>query len=328
MTEQPSAQIWTQLRADRPHVEDRLTLQAVMHGDEETAISMGVDHVGALHLLIPVSRAPSSGEPPDLNGLKVRHRLLETGRYLDLVAAPSHEAVFTPFCRQVIEAVHLQRREPWAAVAATIRAWQSAWRQSREFMDKATQVGLVGELYILRHLMIACLGAQAVYHWSGPDRERHDFVSEQLHIEVKTTRRSRHEHEISRADQLTPPTGGQLLLASVQLEETIGGDTSLATLIDDITGLLRTDAAALDTFLAKLSALGWTDEMRRSGELVRFALRHVAIFEVDEDFPRLPDDFDPPSGIVAIRYTISLANLPTLDVGEVSELVRLSARPD
>jgi hypothetical protein len=82
----------------------------------ETALSIAMDQPGYLHLLIPIERGPSGPKPTDLNGLRVRHRRLETGEVIDLSAPPSHERVFTPFCRDIVNAVLVQRREPWAAV--------------------------------------------------------------------------------------------------------------------------------------------------------------------------------------------------------------------
>jgi hypothetical protein len=184
-------------------------------------------------------------------------------------------------------------------------------------MSKQAQIGLIGELLILRRVMVPALGPQAVFRWSGPQRERHDFVYGTIHLEVKTTKTSRHEHEISRLDQLWAPPGRRLLLASVQIEESIGGATTLADLIDELVQVFRVDSAASDDFLTKLVQVEWDDEMRRSGELIRFHFRDAALYEVDEVFPRLPDGFSPPAGVIAIRYTISLANLPPIDASDV-----------
>jgi Putative PD-(D/E)XK family member, (DUF4420) len=185
----------------------------------ETPLSMAMDVARNLHLLIPVQRGPSSPKAPDLNGLKVRHRRLESGEILDLVASPSHEHVFNPVCKDILDAILVEQRDPWSAVAAIIRIWQSAWKPARQEMDKTVQVGLFGELLVLQTLMIPCIGSVAVDQWSGPESERHDFAGARLHIEVKTTRKSRHEHEISRLDQLRVPAGCQLLLVSIQLEQ-------------------------------------------------------------------------------------------------------------
>ncbi len=322
MADGPTPQQWAALRAVRPQGEDALATMPITSDGIESPLSLAMDHAGHLHLLIPVQGGPSAAPPADLNGLKVRHRSLETGEVLDLTAPPSHEQVFTPFCRDIVDAVVIQGREPWKAVAATIRAWQSAWKPVRQEMDKTVQVGLFGELLVLRSLMIPCLGPAAVDQWSGPDSERHDFVSGRLHIEVKTTRKSRPEHEISRLDQLRVPAGRQLLLASIQLEQSVGGAETLATQVDAVIDLLRGDAAALDAFMTKMVGMGWSEEMRNSGELLRFFVRGAEVYAVDDDFPRLPDDFQAPSGVVSVKYTVDLANLPSLGMDEASAIIK------
>jgi hypothetical protein len=317
---------WAQLRAVRPQNEDALASIPVTVDGSGTPLSVAMDQTGHLHLLIPVDHGPAGTPPSDLNGLKVRHRRLEIGEVVDLSAPPSHEQVFTPFCRDIVEAVVCQGREPWKAVAATIRAWQSAWKPVRPAMEKTVQVGLFGELLVLHRLMIRALGPAAVDQWSGPESERHDFVGDQLHIEVKTTRKSRPEHEISRLDQLQSPAGCQLLFVSVQLEESIGGNESLATEMDAVVDRLRGDTAALDWFMTKMANMGWSEEMRNTGELLRFFVRGAEVYAVDEDFPRLPDDFLPPSGVVSVKYTIDLANVPSLGMDEAISTIE-SANP-
>jgi hypothetical protein len=326
MADGPTPQQWAELRANRPPSEDALVTMPITVDGTETPLSMAMDQPGHLHLLIPVQRGPAGQKLPDLNGLKARHRHLEFGDVLDLSSPPSHEQVFTPFCRDVVDAVVAQRREPWAAVGTTIRAWQSAWKPIRQEMEKSVQVGLFGELLVLNTLMLPSLGSTAVGQWSGPESERHDFVGDRLHLEVKTTRKGRAEHEISRLDQLSVSTGCRLLFVSIQLEESIGGAQTLATQVDAAFDALRTDAAALDLFMLKMFNMGWSDNMRQTGELLRFNVRDSGIYEVDSDFPRLPDDFAPPRGVIAIKYTIDLANLPTLGAGEAIAVIK-SANP-
>ena len=52
-----------------------------------------------------------------------------------------------------------------------------------------------------------------------------------------------------------------------------------------------------------------------------FFLRDAFVYAVDEDFPRLPDDFVPPSGVVSVKYTVDLANLPALGMNEVLAVI-------
>ncbi len=324
MVDMPSAKHWSDLRRARPVSDDALALLSVEVAGEPTGLSIGMDSRGWLHLLVPCEDGSSREQVPDLNCLRMRHRKLMEGAFIELSAPPSHERVFSPFCREIISAVCEEGREPWRALSAIVRAWQSAWKPIRPEMDKTTQIGLFGELVVLRYLLIPALGPRAVASWSGPEYERHDFVLDHLHIEVKTTRKLRVEHEISRLDQLHVPPGKELLLVSIQLEDTAAGRETLATQLDAVIDQLRSDAAALDSFMAKMVNVGWSDEIRTSGELMRFELRDSGIYPVDEGFPRLPESFNPPSGVVALRYTIDLANLPTIGMDEAIQRVQTS----
>jgi hypothetical protein len=308
---------WRDLRARKSPGEELSLTAPVRFGDEETGLELAVDAAGALHLLAPVAGPPNRELPPDYNGLRLRHARLGEAECLDLRSPAAHETMFAALCGQVIEAIHGEGRDTWAAAVSIVRSWQSAWRLLRQPLSRGEQIGLAGELLMLRMVWLPALGPDAVHLWSGPDKERHDFVSDQIHMEVKATTRSRHEHEISRVDQLVAPEGCRLLFASVQLEESAAGAQSLATLIDAVIDDIRRDAAAVDGFMTRLNALNWSDEMRRASELVRFHFRDAQIFDVNEEFPRLPHDFRLPPGVLSIRYTISVANLPVLDSAEV-----------
>jgi hypothetical protein len=322
MIEPPSPELWAQLRSRRPAYEEALETSVIAGVPGARPSMYAMDRRGELHLLLPVDGPPPDHRLADLRGLRVRQQeLAGQGAYVDLVAGASHEEMFSPLCAAVLNCIVQQGRLPWDAVTSTVRAWQAAWKGAQSCMEKTVQVGLYGELLILEHIMLPALGPRAVLHWSGPDRERHDFVGERMHLEVKTTRRRRHEHEISRVDQLHAPEGRTLYLASVILEESAAGAGTLATRIDAVSQLLGTAPAESDEFQAKLVQLGWSDEMRRTGELMRFHHSDSIILTVDDGFPRLPPGFVLPAGVVALRYTVDLANLPVLDKEEVVEAV-------
>jgi hypothetical protein len=97
------------------------------------------------------------------------------------------------------------------------------------------------------------------------------------------------------------------------------GSETLVNLVDSVTAAVRHDPAAIDSFLTKLDGLDWSDDMRRSSDLVRFHVRDAQIFEVDDEFPQLPANSILLNGVLAVRYTISLANLPQLDIAEVRQ---------
>ena len=198
---------------------------------------------------------------------------------------------------------------------------RAALRPLTPELSTAEQIGLFGELWVLSNVLFPTLGSRVCHLWSGPESERHDFVGQGVHVEVKTTTRSEPKHEISRLDQLKAPASKRLLFVSVMLEKSLGGDETLADRVDEIREKLGSDGRALDAFDSRLAQLGWHEGLRQTGALLRFTFRDVHVFEVTGDFPRLPDDYLPPLGVTGIKYSINVGSLPSLEVSEVREVL-------
>ena len=280
---------------------------------------IGVEEDGCLHLMIAVGEEPDD-IPQELEAVMVR--VVETDRlYLDVSSKAHYEMIFTPLADQMFYGISVQGRRPIDAVADAIAEFRGAMKPLKAAMTLSEQIGLFGEIWVLRNVLIPAIGARACRLWSGPQAERHDFVGEKAHIEVKTTTRTEDRHEISRLDQLRAPVDKQLLLASIQIERSDGGDMTLATLIDNVLEILGTDGYAINQFQSRLASAQWHDGLRQSSELQRFSLRDAQFFEVEGSFPRMPDDYVPPRGIVAIRYTIDLSARSVLDMNTVNAIV-------
>lgn len=281
---------------------------------------MGVEDDGSLHLMIAVREEPKE-IPQELEAVMVR--VVQTDRlYLDVMSKGHYEMIFTPLANQIFTGVAVQGRKPIDAVCDAIAEFRGAMKPLKAALSLTEQIGLVGEVWVLRHVLLPVLGPRACWLWTGPDSERHDFIGELAHIEVKTTTRSEDRHEISRLDQLRAPAGKALLLASVQLERTEAGEMTLATLIDSVVAELGNDGYAVAQFNSRLSAAQWHDGIRQSSELQRFNLRDAQFFKVEGDFPRMPDVYVPPRGIVSIKYTIDLSARAVLDFRQVTETVQ------
>lgn len=306
---------WARLRGQRPPHEDIYEQAAE---DFEAAL-VGVSDDGRLHLLLAIDVAPQ-GLPPDLQSLQVR--ILE-GRqiWLDVSARSHHEDLLTLVANKVLHAIRIEGRDPAMSVERIIDDIRAALRPLTPDLGATEQIGLFGELWVLSNVLFPTLGSRVCHLWSGPESERHDFVGQGVHVEVKTTTRSEPKHEISRIDQLKAPIGKRLLFASVMLERSLGGNETLADRVDEIREKLGTDGQALDVFDSRLAQLGWHEGLRQTGALLRFTFRDVHIFEVAGAFPRLPDDYVPPLGVIGIKYSINVANLPSLDVSEVQEVL-------
>ncbi len=306
---------WASLREQRLPHEDIYEQAAE---DLEAAL-IGVSVEGRLHLLLAIDVAPQN-LPPDLQSLQVR--ILEGGQtWLDVSARSHHEELLTLVANKVLYAIRIEGRDPAVSVERIIDEMRAALRPLAPDLSTAEQIGLFGELWVLSNVLLPTLGPRVSHLWSGPESERHDFVGQGVHIEVKTTTRSEPKHEISRLDQLKAPANKRLLFVSVMLERSLGGDETLADRVDEIREKLGSDGHALDAFDSRLAQLGWHEGLRQTGALLRFTFRDVHVFEVAGNFPRLPDDYMPPPGVTGIKYSINVGSLPSLDVSEVREVL-------
>ncbi len=287
---------------------------------------IGVDEDGRLLLLLPISEEPEQ-LPQDLQAITVR--TIETDQLYLVLSAPSHhEALFSTLSNQILYGIGGEGRKAVDSAKGAIAEFRAALKPVEPDLTMSEQIGLFGELWVLDNVLIPVFGPKGCLAWSGPSKEKHDFVGEFAHLEVKTTTGSDDRHEISRVDQLRVPQGKRLLFASIKLERSIGGVETVATRIDEVRSLLGNDGHAIDSFESNLAKMKWHDSLRQSGELFKFNFRDAHLFEVEGAFPRLPDEYIPPRGIVAIKYIIDISSLPTLskeDVGDI--LIGKTRRP-
>ena len=310
-------QRWARLREECPPHE---TIYELADDDYEAGL-IGVSDDGRLHLLLAIDLAPLS-LPPDLQSIQVR--VLEGEQiWIDISARSHHEELLTLVANKVMYAIRIEGRDAAVSVERTIDDMRAALRTLIPDLSMNEQIGLFGELWVLSNVLFPTLGTRVCYLWSGPENERHDFVGQGVHVEVKTTTKSEPRHEISRLDQLRAPAGKRLLFISVLVEKSLGGDETLADRVDEIREKLGTDGHALDVFDSRLSQVGWHEGLRQTGALLRFTFRDIHVFEVAESFPRLPDDYIPPLGVTGIKYSINVGSLPSLDVTEVQQILEM-----
>jgi hypothetical protein len=308
---------WARLREQRARHESVYELVA----DDSADGRLGVTEDGRLHLLVAVDLAPPS-LPPDLQSIEVR--VVEDERtWLDVSARSHHEELFTLVANKVLNAIRVDGREPAIAVEKIIDDMRAALRPITQDLGPTEQIGLFGELWVLSNVLFPTVGARLCHLWSGPDGERHDFVGRGVHVEVKATTRSEPKHEISRLDQLRSPAGKRLLLVSVLLERSLGGEETLADRVDEVRKKLGNEGRAIDVFEAQLSKMGWHEGLRQTGSLLRLTFRDVHVFEVAGSFPRLPDDYTPPLGVSGLRYNIDVGSQPSLGVPHVQQILKL-----
>ena len=287
------------------------------------AVRLALGSGGELRLLLPVRQSERIAETPSSQALGIGVATYTLGgtpiRFLDITCASGAlDGVFADVADEIMERI--------AGGASPVEACRTTIEDFRALLiDPAAEVsveeirGLIGELLILRTLL--ALDPTAWKLWRGPLRERHDFRGGSDAIEVKTTGRSTaRKVMISSVDQLMPPADGTLQLVVFQLEETAGGDLSIARLASEVSNVVS-DRQELGRLL---SAVGCPDPEARTWNRCRFCLEGETHYRVDGAFPRIvPGSFvsgSMPAGVESLAYVVNLglADECRLDDGAAS----------
>lgn len=174
-------------------------------------------------------------------------------------------------------------------------------------MSPLKQQGLYGELLYLKEA-IKKNGAAAVYSWTGPDAETHDFYFGANAVEIKTTSsKAPYNVIISSEYQLdNNDITGDLFLIFFALHKSKATGETLPEIISELKTSLSADISALQDFQLKLVKYGYIEnhiELYPYG----YTLRERQQFWIKDDFPRITRQLIP-SGIGSVTYSLSLSN--------------------
>lgn len=317
----PTTELWGDLRRHPVEAFGQFAAHELRVDGETCGLFMAIGHDLGLHLFVPVEPSDASGLPVRLNGLEVHERRVvlghSTGLYVDLASTPAYEAMFTVVAREVARSVAVQGVEGRKAAVRTIRRWQTFWRSPRGgALTRAQQVGLFGEVWWLHRVLIPALGPEAVYRWTGPHGERHDFQGAVLHLESKVTERELPLFRISGLDQLDPPDGKQLALATLQVREEAGAADGLVPEVLGCEQALQEHVAELETLRERLAAAGYRRESEPEWDPLRFRIRGADLHLVDDAFPRLTEariEGGCPPGVSHVGYDLDLSMVTPAD---------------
>ena len=126
------------------------------------------------------------------------------------------------------------------------------------------EVGLLGELLVVRNLCDRLGVADAIAAWRSQGAEEHDFSVFGIDVEVKTTISERRAHWIASLTQLLPTENRPLWLLSHQITRAGADDgRTLRDLIADIRALVG-EGETRDGFERRLASAGWADIHERT----------------------------------------------------------------
>lgn len=193
------------------------------------------------------------------------------------------------------------------------------WRQflKRSRIDKLSaeaEIGLIGELLLLKILLSKNSHLDLIDHWKGPLGSTHDFIGNDTAVEVKTsTVKQKRFVKISSEFQLDTEHSQKLFLAHIEINETIKSINSfnLASLVFDIKKIINLDMYPV--FDGLLACVGFRGADAHFYDKKQFSLVEMMFYSVIEGFPRLiNEDLSP--NISDVQYKLNLAGLDAFKI--------------
>lgn len=175
-------------------------------------------------------------------------------------------------------------RDVMEAFLERVREWQAFMARKHRPLSSDAQIGLLGELWMLRLLADTSIGAGALDCWQGPLRAAQDFIVRAGAIEVKSTVRT--GSFLARINSIEQLDGDRepLFLCAFRFEENTDG-VSLVDLVEELRGNFGL-AGVQRAFAALLMVSGYLDEHAALyGRTL--ILKDAKAIPVEGDMPRL-----------------------------------------
>ena len=202
-----------------------------------------------------------------------------------------------------------------------VKEWQAFMARTHRPLSNDAQVGLMGELWMLRLLVDSSLGSAALDSWQGPFRAAQDFHVREGAIEVKSTvRTGRFLARINSIEQLDGDRS-PIFLCAFRFEENTDG-TSLPEIVADLRKRFA-DAGVHRAFEALLMVMGYLDEHAPLyGRTL--VLKEARAFLSDGDMPRL-SRATLPTAVSSAAYVLDIdaLNVPSRGLPDLKRTLGL-----
>lgn len=291
------------------------------------------DNAEAVLVGFPTAKIPAADKLPEGQGFFVERAVLESPGSLWIALsrkfAGSAELFATMSC-DVIGALD-DAVASGADEARLVRvcigrvgAWQEFMRRGTQTLSPEAELGLVGELVLLRRIISAGVAAaRAIQSWVGPLNGVQDFEIGTGALETKATLSAKgFPAKIGSLEQLDNSVRQPLFVTGVRFRQVESGQT-LPDFVASIRGVIQGDTEAVRLLSERLLAAGYIDS-HESRYPRRFLVTDIRIVEVGEGFPRLTPGTAPP-GIMRVMYEIDLDKAPGDDMGVDVALKQLGA---
>jgi hypothetical protein len=252
-----------------------------------------------------------------LDGLSVEVcKINECGQFI-IRMDTSYREIFVPFIAEVCS--NLSALGMPAAFYETMEDWRELWIGKQGRLSSDQERGLIGELLVVRSLLTN-QNETVVQSWVGPLRKLHDFMSDKLHLEVKTTGKQPPTVKISQIAQVAP-LHGEAQLALIVVGLTPGDELSLAKLVEELRMSIH-GATSLLHFEKTLRRSGYRDEDEQHYRTM-YTVSFIESHWITNESPV----FDPaklgniPSTVRNISYTLDVfaMNMQTINADDWRE---------
>jgi len=287
------------------------------------------DVLGAPCLLISVADKTSDGKsvPILLEHLSVQHDVdcrittpdgtTEQGRFTVVQCVGADSSLHAQFLRVLSPVVVMLGSAPSRAqVSNLIGTLAELFRAMTQPARKSVQ-GLWAELFLIAR---ARDPHTLVSSWHVTPEDRYDFSAGSQRVEVKSASGRVRQHYFS-LEQLHPPTGTHLLVASLFVERA-GGGTSLEDLLVRVRSHVS-DKPSLVLHVDRITHLTLGNTWHRAlAERFDFELAKdsLAFFEV-QNIPRLPAHSPP--GVSEVKFRSDFSLQPCLGSSQLRDLTGL-----
>lgn len=205
-----------------------------------------------------------------------------------------------------------------------VGAWQEFMRKGTQALSPEAEIGLIGELTLLRAIIDAGVpSALAIESWVGPLDGIQDFELGTGALEVKATLSAEgFPAKIGSLEQLDDSTRQPLFLAGARLRQSETGQ-NLPGIVEAMRLAIKGDGEAERLLAERLLAAGYIDShIDRYPR--RFEQAGTRVFEVAGNFPRMTSG-TVPAGIMRAIYEIDLDKAPGDNVSAEGALKKLGA---
>ncbi|MBE6061898.1 MAG: PD-(D/E)XK motif protein [Clostridium sulfidigenes] len=198
-------------------------------------------------------------------------------------------------------------------------------------LTREEQIGLFGELYLLRSMMKnGIVASNAISCWKGPYQGVYDFSLSNMSIEVKTTAsKMPYKVHISNEMQLDDRlAGGILVLSFIAVQPSDSSGETLGDVVKDIVYFIEEDEASRSLFQDKIFGCGLGNSYI-DRYISKYIIKEHGFYNVQENFPRiLSKDLAKGLGDISYSLDISACSNYLMDEQQFWQIAKLYIKED